>query len=154
MSKRLKPDAFVFSLVVKADAARSLAVAIPIVGEAVVLEGVEATAGAVAQRFNLITDPVRIRRQVGLNKETFFEVAELKFFSLSADVEVVEILAFVGGSPVPIPVNFLVRRKQGGLALYTRPSLTEAVGDALAEEELATWTRPLHQIPKTTVVKP
>lgn len=102
----------------------------------------------------MITDPVLVREQVELNKETFFEVAESKFFSLSADVEVVEILAFVGGSLAPIPFNFLVRRKQGGLALYTRPNLTEAIGDALAEQELATWMRDPPQIPKARGVKP
>lgn len=154
MSNTSKPDAFVFSLVVKADSARSLVVAIPTHGETEVLEGAEATAGAVARRFSFIADPARVRRQVELNKETFFEVAESRFFSLSADVEVVEILAFVGGSLVPIPVNFLVRRKQGGLALYTRPNLTEAVGDALAEQELATWARTPRPIPKTPGVKP
>lgn len=154
MSNTSKPDAFVFSLVVKAGSARSLAVAIPTYGEAEVLEGAEATAVAIKRRYSLITDLVLVRGQVALNKETFFEVAESKFFSLSADVEVVEILAFVGGSLAPIPVNFLVRRKQGGLALYTRPNLTEAVGDALAEEELATWARTPRQIPKPRGVKP
>ncbi|HDS1522454.1 MULTISPECIES: hypothetical protein [Stenotrophomonas] len=154
MSNTSKLDAFVFSLVVKAGSARSLAVAIPIHGETEVLEGPKATARAVARRFSVITDLPRVRRQVEINKETFFEIAESRFFSLSADVEVVEILAFVGGSLAPIPVNFLVRRKQGGLALYTRTNLTEAVGDALAEQELATWAMTPRQIPKAPGVKP
>ncbi|MCO7468679.1 hypothetical protein NJG16_01185 [Stenotrophomonas maltophilia] len=154
MSTTFRQAAYLFSLVEKGNPADSVVVAIPTVGQAVVFEGVEAATGELAKRFTPITDPLRVRRQVELHKNTFFEVAESKFFSHSSGVEVVEILAFLGGSRAPISVNFLVRRKVGGLALYTRPNIAQSVGDALAEEERATWTRPLQQIPKKPGAKP